>query len=357
MSHHGLAPKERHLPPVKCHSIARGPITASTTRRARAASSRVLPPPGKQPAQWRLRVGHARAGCAFEVIARTSHHGLAPKERGLPSVQGPSMSRRTIAASAPRRARARQARMFCDLPRDSQRSGGRSRATRTPAARWRVQLARRTTVLHRRREASRRCSALPWRVGRANQRSTLARAASSRVSPPPERQPAQWRLRACHAKPAARWRSQLARRTTVLHRRREAFRRCSACSCAHGPIDNQRGTAHARGKLACFATSRETASAVAPVRLPRECRLRVGGHSSHVAPRLCIKERGLSPVQCHFYGAWAQYAERGTLRARQARVCRHLPRDSQRSGARSCATRRPGVCWRSQLARRTTVLH
>ena len=107
MSHHGLAPKERHLPPVQCHSIARGPITASTTRRARAASSRVLPPPGKQPAQWRLRVGHARAGCALEIIARSSHHSLAPKERGLPPVRCPSMSRRTIAASAPRRARAR----------------------------------------------------------------------------------------------------------------------------------------------------------------------------------------------------------------------------------------------------------
>ena len=55
-----------------------------------------FPPPERQPAQWRLRSCHVNAGCALEVIARTSYHGLASKENppcrcsGLPSCIGRS---------------------------------------------------------------------------------------------------------------------------------------------------------------------------------------------------------------------------------------------------------------------------
>ena len=110
--------------------------------------------------------------------------------------------------------------VFGHLPRHSQRSGARASVTRIPAVRWRSQITRRTTVLHRTREASHRCSALSWRGVR----------------------------------------SQLAR------------------------------TARARGKLACFAISRDTASAVALARRSREGRLcATEGHSLHVAPRSCTQ--------------------------------------------------------------------
>ena len=68
-------------------------IAASAARRPRAASPSVSPPSETQPAQWCLRVGHAKAGCALEAKACTSHHSLALKERGLPPVSRPSVSR------------------------------------------------------------------------------------------------------------------------------------------------------------------------------------------------------------------------------------------------------------------------
>ena len=113
-----------------------------------------------------------------------------------------------------------------------------------------------------------------------------------------------------------------------------------------------------RGKLACFATSRETAGAVARKRVPRESRLcGAGGHSSHVAPRSCTGLERPSAGAVPLYSTQADHNQRGTARARHARVFRHLLRDGQRSGACcSRATRNPAVRWRSQLARRTTVL-
>ena len=86
-SHHGLTPKERGLPLVQCHYIVRSTTILSAVRRARVASSRKSLPPETQPAQWGLRACHANAGCALEAKARTSHHGLALKERGLPPLQ------------------------------------------------------------------------------------------------------------------------------------------------------------------------------------------------------------------------------------------------------------------------------
>jgi len=96
---------------------------------------------------------------------------------------------------------------------------------------------------------------------------------------------------------------------------------------------NQRGTAHARGKLACCASSRETASAVARSRVPCESRLRkvevAPGTSRHdLAPR----ERGLSSVRCPSIGHGAT-TTRAARRVRQACVLRLLPRGSKRCGA------------------------
>ena len=74
-------------------------------------------------------------------------------------VQCPTIARRPIAACAAQRARAERC-VACQLPRDNQRSGARVSVTRKPAARWRSQLARQTTVLRRKRKACRRCSVL-----------------------------------------------------------------------------------------------------------------------------------------------------------------------------------------------------
>ena len=104
-SQRGLATKERGLPPVQCPFAARKPITGSAAQRAHGVKSRVLPPPEKQPGRWRLFACHPNAGCPLEVTARTSHHDLAAKERGLPLVQFPYVTRRFIAVSAAQRAR------------------------------------------------------------------------------------------------------------------------------------------------------------------------------------------------------------------------------------------------------------
>ena len=162
-SHHYLALRIRGLSPVQGLYMIRETITVSVTRRARAASLRVTPPPKRQPAQWRLLFAfNANAGCALEATARTSHHGLAPKERALPPAK-------------------------------------------------------------------------------------------------------------CHS---------------IVHRPIISI----AARCA-------------RGKLACFATSQETASAVAPVRLQRECQARVEAQSLHVAPRSCAERERLSTGAVLFCGA------------------------------------------------------
>ena len=111
---------------MQCSSISQKPTAASVVRRARAESSRVSPPPEIQPAQRRLRACHANAGCALEVTARTSHHGLAPMERGLLSVQCRSVSQGPITASVARRARAASSRV--SLPPETQPAQWCSRA-------------------------------------------------------------------------------------------------------------------------------------------------------------------------------------------------------------------------------------
>ena len=218
-SHRSLATKERDLLPVECSIIPHQPISTSADG-ARAASSRASPPPERQPPQWRSFACHENAGCALEIIARTSHHGLASNERGLSPVKCRSVARGSITVNATR----------------------------------------------------------------------LTRTASSRVLQPPERQPPQWRLRACHANA-------------------DCTLEVTARTSHHGLVPKQRGlppvqclfllhrkilTSAAKrrhDKLAWYATSRETAGAVTIVHVPRECQLRVGGHSSHVAPESCPERK------------------------------------------------------------------
>ena len=103
-----------------------------------------------------------------------------------------------------------------------------ARAMRMPAARWKPQLARRTTVLHRERDTFRRRSTLPYCVNRSQPAQHGARARQACVCCHLPRDSKRSGARASVTrKPAACWRSQLARRTTVLRRKGEAFRRCS----------------------------------------------------------------------------------------------------------------------------------
>ena len=96
-----------------------------------------------------------------------------------------------------------------------------------------------------------------------------ARKASSRAAPPPERQRAQWRSRVPR-------KSRLIMGGRSWHfapePRAEGERPLTGAVPFYSAWNgrNQRGTARARSKLACCASSRETASAMARPRVPRK---------------------------------------------------------------------------------------
>ena len=104
------------------------------------------------------------------------------------------------------------------------------------------------------------------------------------------------------------------------------------------------GTVRARGKLACCASSREKASAVARARVSRESRLRqveaAAGTSHH---DLAPKER-VSAGAVPFHRAWVNHNPpwHGS-RAREARVLHLLQRESVRSGRCTRVTRKPAA--------------
>ena len=109
-SHHGRVLRERGLSPVQCFCIGYGSITTSAALRARAASPRAAPTPERHAAQRCSRVCHAKVGYALEVPAGTSHHGRAPKERGLSPGQCSCIWHRPTTASVARRACAASSR-------------------------------------------------------------------------------------------------------------------------------------------------------------------------------------------------------------------------------------------------------
>ena len=272
---------------MPCPSMVRKPITTSAARRARVASWRVLPPPERQPAQWRLFVCHAKAGCVLEVTAHTSHHGILQKEKGLLPVRYPLIVRGPLTTSAARRVRAASLRV--SPPPDRHPAQWRLFVCRANAG-----CALEATARTSHHGLAPRARCLPpvqysFIVRRPTETSATwrARASRSRVSPPPERQSAQRRLRACHAKAGCVLE---ATARTSHHALAPTKDRPFAGVVSYHSVwvnRNQRSTARARFKLACFAISWQTASAAALARVPRECRLRVRGHSSHIAPRSC----------------------------------------------------------------------
>ena len=201
------------------------------------------------------------AGLALEAAASTSHYGRASKETSLPPVRRPSMGHDLTTTSATRRARAE----------------------------------------------------------------------TFRAEPPPQRQQAQARLcrHATHATLAWRWGLQLARRTTLVRRSREASGR-------HGSLRKWRvpTTTSSAARPECGTFSPETASAGAPV--PRDTRrwLGVGRRSWHVAPRARAEGKGALTGTAPFDRARAHHNQRGTARAQQqACVLRLLPGNGERRRA------------------------
>ena len=101
--------------------------------------------------------------------------------------------------------------------------------------------------------------------------------------------------------------------------------------------NRQCGKVRARKKLACCASSRETASAVTRPRVPRENQLILGGHSWHVAPRQRAEgERPLAGA-VPLLSAWTAHDQRSTAHARSKLACCASSRETKRSGgARAC---------------------
>ena len=154
--------------------------------------------------------------------------------------------------------------------------------------------------------------------------------------------------------PAYSERPQLVRRTTAA-RRNETGPLSGQCPClAYGPSTTS-AARRAHSKFACYASSRETASAVARSRLPRKSGLVLGGRRWYVAPRPRVEGEGALVGTLSVSNAWADHNQRGTARAQQARVLRLLPRNSERSVALAHATRTPAGSGRPQLVRRTTA--
>ena len=198
------------------------PTSTSVTRRAHAESLRVAPPSG----QWRLLSCHANAGCALEVTVHRSHHGLAPKDRGLPSVQYSSTARGPTTTCAARR----------------------------------------------------------------------ARAASLPIPPPPEIQPAQWRLFACHVNAGCALEVTARRSHQGLAPKERGLPPVQCSPTVRGPTTISEARREGAESLRVSSPPGQWR-----FRVPRECRLHVGGHSSHVVPRSCTgRERppaGAAPFQ------------------------------------------------------------
>ena len=113
--------------------------------------------------------------------ARTSSHGLTPAKRGLSMIHRPFVAYGATITHAARRARTANAHAV--PPPERQRAKWHARASHPKygCAKKRPQLARQTTVLHQRREDSRRCSALPSRTERPKSSRHGARALQARM--------------------------------------------------------------------------------------------------------------------------------------------------------------------------------
>ena len=173
-----------------------------------------------------------------------------------------------------------------------------------------------------------------------------------------ERQPAQWRSCVGHAKAGCALLEVTFR--TPHHdpvRKERGFPPVHCPSMSRRPITAS-AARRARGKLACFATSRETTSAVALIRVQCERRLGVRGHSSHVAPRSCAETERLFAGAVPFHIAYTEYNQRGTALACCKLECFATSRETASAVAlvRVPCECRPSVGGHSSI-RHTTVLH
>ena len=323
---------------MQCQSVMHRQITTSAARRAWAVSSRVFPSPEIQPAQWRSHVGHTKAGCVLEVTARTSHHGLAPKDSGLPLVQCPSMSRKPITISAAWQARAASSRVL--PPPERHPAQWRSRACHAKAGCAVLEATARTShhglAPRVRRLPPVQCISMV-REPITTSAARRARATSSRVSPPPERQPPQWRLFACHvnAKCALKVTARRSHHGHVPKERRFPLVRCP--SVVRRPITasavlRARGT---RSRVLPTPERQPTQYRASTCHVKVGCVLEATSRTSHHG--LTPNARGLPLVQYH-------YIVRSTTEtsvARRARVAssrNSLPAETQppKWGLRAC---------------------
>ena len=121
---------------------------------------------------------------------------------------------------------------------------------------------------------------------------------------------------------------------------------------------SRRDMARARGKIACFASSRETGRTVARAHVPRGSRMRK--RMSQLADRTTVSHRRRrASRRCNVLltGLDRPQPARHGVHARQACVLCLLLRDRQRSDTHVHATQKAALRWRPQMVHRTTVLH
>ena len=193
-----------HVAPRSCTEGERAPAGAvpahsawadhnSAARRVRASSSRAVPSPERQPAQWRSRLCHIKAGWHVAPRCCTERErapaGAVSFHRAWASngQRGTTHARSQLVCSAifPKLA---SAVALARVPSESRLCvRGRS---------WHV--APRSCTEGERAPAG----AVPAHSAWADHNSAArrVRASSSRAVPSPERQPAQWRSRLCHIK-------------------------------------------------------------------------------------------------------------------------------------------------------------
>ena len=147
-----------------------------------------------------------RARVVLEATAGTSHHGRAPKERRLSPRQCPCIRHGRITNSATRRALAASLSTAPPPPETASSGAPAPRKKRGNGWRLRAQLAR-PTVGARRKERALSSVQCPLNTHRPVTTSAAgrARAASSSVSPTPERQRAPVRLSHARARDTRRW--------------------------------------------------------------------------------------------------------------------------------------------------------
>ena len=228
MSHHGRAPKERAVSPVRHLSMRHEPITASAAPRAREASSRAASPPQRQRAPPRLRrASHAALASSWRpqlarrtTAARRRRESLSPVAAPFASVDTQPMT-----ATAAPRARGASSSAAPPSPETASADAPVPRDTRGAGLKFEV-----AAVMSHHGRAPKERAVSPVRHLSTRREPITASAApraheaSSSAASPPQRQRAPPRLcRASHAALASSLRPQLAHRTTVLRRKERSI--------------------------------------------------------------------------------------------------------------------------------------